>query len=669
MKSNGICTALIASLLAASALNAQEPVARAGTLVGPLAGAALGSLSARVPVYPGGDCGGDFGGGSAFVLKGGVAAIRSGFLSERLGIQLNLSGTLQRARLAVAPLNATHIYDGDARRVIALEREFRLDADEWEVSLDAMLRYEASRQIWIALGPSIGYRAGGTIEQSDNILGPEGYGFPDGLRSHSMTPTVEPAGARLGLVASAGTMLPVGADLYLAPSLSLGADILSRGADAPIRSMRGGVDLALLFDLTPPPDTIPLPVPEQPAPPRLAALLELVGVAPDGSEIANPVVSVREVLVRQHTPLVPAVFFDPSADLIPTRYRRLDPSGTGGFTTDRLSGLDPLEVQHHLLNIIGERMRDRPELSLLLYGSSSTEEPEEIRAARRAVVRGYLTDVWSIDPSRVGVGAGSGPIERSSQATDDGRADNRRVEMVGSDPSLLAPVVTARIVREFDPPELKLTPRITADAGVKEWRIVIRQSGAELARYTSDVGSSGADPTWSIVHDRIDSLLEPVVAELEVVDSAGNATTARAEVPLLLEKKSRQVDSRIEQNGARERMSYVLVAFEFNSPELGEQNENQIAEIASAIGAGAQIRIVGYTDRIGNERRNRDLSRERAERVGAALERRLAERSITGTEMTIEGAGSEVSRFENDLPEGRFLSRGVSVVIEQGVEK
>ena len=87
--------------------------------------------------------------------------------------------------------------------------------------------------------------------------------------------------------------------------------------------------------------------------------------------------------------------------------------------------------------------------------------------------------------------------------------------------------------------------------------------------------------------------------------------------------------------------------------------------IASAILPGARVRVTGYTDRIGNERRNRDLSLQRAERVAAELERRLAARGITGATITIEGAGPEVSRFENDLPEGRFLSRGVSVVVEQ----
>jgi outer membrane protein OmpA-like peptidoglycan-associated protein len=305
-------------------------------------------------------------------------------------------------------------------------------------------------------------------------------------------------------------------------------------------------------------------------------------------------------------------------------------------------------------------------LRLQVYGSRSDDESEQIAASRRAAVRDYLADVWAIARSRIIDGTGNGPLQPSTQATDDGRADNRRVEFVGSDRALFSPVVTTRIIQEFDPPQLRLTPRITAEAGVRAWRIVIRQGGVELARYSSDSNAPAGDLTWSIVHDRVDSVLQPLVAELEVTDSAGGVVTTRTEAPLLLRKIGRSVDDRSELGSNGERVSFSLVAFAFDSPELGEQNESQITEIVSTVRPGARIRVVGYTDRIGNERRNRDLSLERAGRVAAELERRLVASGTTGATVTFEGAGPEVSRFENDLPEGRFLSRGVSVVVEQG---
>jgi outer membrane protein OmpA-like peptidoglycan-associated protein len=87
--------------------------------------------------------------------------------------------------------------------------------------------------------------------------------------------------------------------------------------------------------------------------------------------------------------------------------------------------------------------------------------------------------------------------------------------------------------------------------------------------------------------------------------------------------------------------------------------------IGGLVRSAARVVVTGYSDRLGGPERNLELSRERAERVAAALRDELARRGRTDVVVEAVGAGVDETRFSNDLPEGRFLSRGVTVVLEQ----
>jgi hypothetical protein len=252
-----------------------------------------------------------------------------------------------------------------------------------------------------------------------------------------------------------------------------------------------GVSAALLFDITPSAEPAPVvppvepPVAVAPAPPRLSASIDIYGVDEGGNRATVPLVRVQEVLYRQHAPLLRAIFFERDSATLTSRYVRLRPVEVDSFRTDDLTGSTVLEIQHQALNIIGTRLRDNPSLHVNLIGSVSADEAPSIAAARAQAVQEYLQGVWGIDPGRIRNGNGQGTIQRSNEATEDGRADNRRVEFSGSKPQLTAPVVTEEVVRDFNPPIIQMDPRFVADAGVKEWTISILQDGKELAHYTN----------------------------------------------------------------------------------------------------------------------------------------------------------------------------------------
>jgi outer membrane protein OmpA-like peptidoglycan-associated protein len=91
-----------------------------------------------------------------------------------------------------------------------------------------------------------------------------------------------------------------------------------------------------------------------------------------------------------------------------------------------------------------------------------------------------------------------------------------------------------------------------------------------------------------------------------------------------------------------------------------------IREAAALIHPGARIVVTGYTDRQGMEQRNAELSADRARRVAAALREQLEANGVNDVSVQAAGAGIDTERFQNDLPEGRALSRGVYIQVEQG---
>jgi outer membrane protein OmpA-like peptidoglycan-associated protein len=133
---------------------------------------------------------------------------------------------------------------------------------------------------------------------------------------------------------------------------------------------------------------------------------------------------------------------------------------------------------------------------------------------------------------------------------------------------------------------------------------------------------------------------------------------------LTLERTFRIVERR---NAAddREAVTYSLLAFAYNSAELDRRNHEVIDEIADGVRNGASVRVVGYTDRTGSDDANQALSLRRAGGVAAALRSRLRERGVRDVNVETKGLGVDDSRYDNQLPEGRVLSREVDVIVEQ----
>jgi outer membrane protein OmpA-like peptidoglycan-associated protein len=646
-------------------LSAQE---RARSLfAGPCGGFGGGFLSGSIPVYAGsGDCG-VFRTGTTENIWGGGRMDFPSLLSERLGISAQLAWSHGSGTFETIPVGRESVVDPESGELVQLDRRYRLELQSSAIQLDLLAHYRLNGRWDLTAGPRLGWRLAVRSSQTDNLLGPGDIGLGGGHRSVVMSDGISLRGNPLLLGFSVGIAheLPVGDNAFLAPMIAASTELTSpvREAGGNRFTLEGG--MALLFDLTPgrpEPDEPPAVHPPKETP-RLAASITLNSIDDSGHAEHVTVVHASEVLYRKYTPLLPLLFFDRDSASLPPRYLHDGTPDPDSLALALLHGMGALDIHRNNPDVIGMRMLKYPGAMLNIYGTTSLDEPPALARSRAEAVRNYLERVWKIAPSRLRIADGSGVIGHSGQSTEDGRAENRRVEFTSNQPAILAPIASERIVRDFNPPSIAMEPTMEAEAGVKGWTITIRQAGILVARYSNnDSMEQAPDITWHIADDRIDSIPSPISVELRVEDSTGATVTARDQIPILFERRVRIIEKRGEEDA--DRVSYRLVAFDYNSPEPNAEQREALQRIAETIDTGSQVKVIGYTDRIGGEEYSIDLSRRRAVRIATILQGMLQARAVQNIHISGEAGGIEAERFGSDTPEGRILSRGVLVTVE-----
>lgn len=109
----------------------------------------------------------------------------------------------------------------------------------------------------------------------------------------------------------------------------------------------------------------------------------------------------------------------------------------------------------------------------------------------------------------------------------------------------------------------------------------------------------------------------------------------------------------------------LWVSFDFDSDRLNRQGSMQVDEMGGALmqnsSVGSTIRIVGHTDRIGDERYNQGLSERRARAVVSTLEARYPQ--LYGR-LIAEGRGEREPRYPGDDDRDHALNRRVEMLVE-----
>lgn len=525
------------------------------------------------------------------------------------------------------------------------------------------------------LGPDVGIFMQKSYTQQEELVEPSSASFigPSGENTrirNTATGDIENTGVQIAGTVAVDYELPLNDDrtLLLVPEVRYSFPFTKVRSDLDwrIHRMRGGIAVKYSFPIPKPlppvpPGEEPTEPPPPPAQPMLSATVQPVGVGKDGVEREVLKITVEEFINTQTHALLNYVFFDENSSTIPGRYLQYGGDASTQFKFDMLRDQGTMAVYYQMLNIIGSRMKADPGVQITLTGTNSNEGLEKgnraLSKSRAENVKNYLVNNWGIASNRISVKDRNLPSLPSNTEEADGNQENRRVEITANRESLLEPVTTDDTLRTVDPPMIRVKNGYTAEAGIEDWSLQIRQ-GAKLLKEFDGTGAIPAQLDWDIQGNPLEIPREqtPVVALLSARDEQGQTTSAVARLPVEQITIRRKREERL---GDLVYDRFNLITFEYNSAQLSKPSKKIAAGIKERIQPESTVDIVGYSDRLGEEQHNLELSKARAENtareLGVSLER-------------ARGGGENTTLYDNNLPEGRFYSRTVDITITTPVK-
>jgi outer membrane protein OmpA-like peptidoglycan-associated protein len=542
------------------------------------------------------------------------------------------------------------VVDPRSGEPVPLVREYRRSATLNYAMLELGAKgYPLEFPLFASIGFGFGLPVATSNDEHERIISPGGVRYADGtIKRKNFDGDIENSGMRAALLAGIGYDYALRDDVELSPEIlySLPLTDVSSSDAWSVNAMRFGVSLKWRFDIkpeVPPPPPPPPPAPEAPRKP-VASIVTTTDAE----------VSITETYVTETFPLLPYIFFEQGkADMI-SRYSKLREEYAQSFTETELPRRT-LPIYYRILDIVGYRMRRNTEANISLIGSTDDKGTEagndSLAMARAAAVRAYLENVWGIDSGRIPVSTQALPPIPTSQTYAEGDEENRRVDIISDDDDLFRPVVHERF-SEFDinPPTMKLALGAEAVQGIDRWNVNITFSGGVAAEF-SGKGTPPETLDWILSEELAVAVQseDAMLATLTVYDENGEFNSSNVEIPVSKELSEFEVG----------RLS--LIVFDFDKAEIYGQNKRMIERfVASAIKPNSTAAITGSTDRLGEEEHNQELSAKRA----LSVEEIILSQNPGITNISSQGIGEAPDLYDNNLPEGRFYCRTVSVEVK-----
>jgi outer membrane protein OmpA-like peptidoglycan-associated protein len=387
--------------------------------------------------------------------------------------------------------------------------------------------------------------------------------------------------------------------------------------------------------------------------PTLAAAQLLI------ESIAGKPLEIQETVVTQTFPLLPYIFFDSASVVVKNRYNpRI---GTTASFDEQSLPKETLAIYYHLLHIIGKRMRANPKTTLTITGTTDGKEwasadQRQILAQQRArSVAGFLMGYWGITQSRLKLTTRDTPKLASSDRYAEGNEENRRVELSSNDPELLAPVVQYRFL-EYTPvrTEHYMTVKVQNPGAAESYKGSLNALEEPFA-VTSGVDAPPTRLPFAL-RRKFTAKLSQTVGSLDSADCAlevkqrdGQTLSAHTRINVETLKNQFEV-SRLN-----------LIVFDFDRDDMVESNRVMMRGfVLDAIKPNSLVSVLGSTDRLGEAKYNKELSESRAKGVQDFMRR--VNPNIRFQE--VRGTGASSLPFDNDLPEGRYYCRTVSINVQ-----
>ena len=381
-----------------------------------------------------------------------------------------------------------------------------------------------------------------------------------------------------------------------------------------------------------------------------------------------------ETRMREVFPLRNYVFFSVGSNEIPNRYVLLNKEQVKDFKEDQVQfsvakkkpkrAERQMTVYYNLLNILGDRMQKNPDSKIKLVGSSENGEAEGVLMATE--VKHYLTNVFEINSSRIAVEGRTKPVIPSEQPggkreLDLLREGDRRVTIESTSAELLmefqsgdAPlrsveIISSNVTENKDQITLNATG---AKDAYKNWVLELKDSNGKIVTFGPYINDEALISRKTVLKNQQQGTFVAVlIGTKDTGEIEKKETTLR-----VMPSESVQIKESIR----------FSVIYEFNESKSNAIYEKYLTEVvAKKIPANATVLIKGYTDIIGEDNYNKNLSLARATDVKNTIANSLEKSGRTDVKFEIHGYGEDkqYGLFENNYPEERFYNRTVVIDI------
>ncbi len=377
--------------------------------------------------------------------------------------------------------------------------------------------------------------------------------------------------------------------------------------------------------------------------------------------------------VQEIFPLRNYIFFQKGSVRIPDRYVLLNRDQVKDFKEDQLQDLEPKKipgrsqrqmiVYHNVINILGNRISKNPAATVKLVGSSALGPQDGLKMAES--VKAYLVDIFSIDPARIAV---EGLLKPRIPSEKPGgirelellREGDQRVSIESGSLDILTEFQTGldgplRPVDIFATQETPVHGNVNfkaegAKAAFTSWSLEIADQSGQVKKFGPYTEEQVAVPAKSIL-----SALAEADFKVNMIGQTKGGKVIKQEAGLHLDRRILPVP---------DELTRFSIIYEFDNAEainVYEQYLNDI--IVPKIPKNGKVIVSGYTDIIGEEAHNLQLSINRANDVKNILENGLRKAGRSDVTFEVYGYGEDPARapFGNKLPEERFYNRTVII--------
>ena len=378
--------------------------------------------------------------------------------------------------------------------------------------------------------------------------------------------------------------------------------------------------------------------------------------------------------VREMFPLRNYVFFEEGSAAIPNRYIVLTKAQAASFKEEQLQEIPPksmagrsvrqMTIYYNILNIMGDRLKRNPGTSISLSGASPEKGPEYGKE-RAETIKRYLVDVFGIDSLRITTEGRDKPLIPSE--TPGGtkelallQAGDRRVDIESNSPEMLIQVggshytlKPVQIVTEVEDPldSHVIFYVVGAKEVLASWSLEITDDQGKIQRFGPSTRDQESISGNTMLGDRSQGDYKIVM-----LGETKGGKFVKKESAVHLVRRVEQLKDVVR----------FRILFDFDKSKTIASYEKFLTDVVTPLIPDSGVVIIhGYTDIIGEEEYNENLSLERAQDAQTIIEQAIANSGKKGITYETFGFGENLqyASFDNSFPEERFYNRSVIIDI------